>query len=197
MKYYKLPLGPEAIQKLLPQRRPFLFVDRVTDLAFEPLPSLRAQRFISANESIFNGHFPSLTLWPGAMTWEGLGQTTSLLGTLMEIWKQFEKKGVERQEFCKTLVNLEHVLTHHPNQDIEHLELLKEFKLREGMPFGVAGAVNIKFLAPVYAGCRLDYEVILTKILGQTYHFQLQAKVDEKLVAKGTMVSAIRLASFG
>ena len=57
-------------------------------------------------------------------------------------------------------------------------------------------SVNLKFLAPVYAGCRLDYEVKLSKRVEHTSHFLLQAKVDGNLVAKGTTVNVARISSF-
>ena len=196
MKTYNLPLGPETIQRFLPQRRPFLFVDRVTKIVFEPRPILFAQRFITSNEAIFDGHFPKLTLWPGAMTWEGLGQTTSLLLTFLEIYKHFDKEGLSKEEFCTSLIDFEQVMLHSPNQKVPHLDLLESLQPREGMPFGVAGSVNLKFLAPVFAGCRLDYEVALTKRLAQTSHFMLKTTVDGKLVAKGTTVNVTRISSF-
>jgi 3-hydroxyacyl-[acyl-carrier-protein] dehydratase len=173
-------------------------VDRLTGLSLEPVASLRAQKYISANDPIFDGHFPGLALWPGAMTWEGMGQTAGVLISLLEIWKPFKENGISEQEFCRTLIDMEQNLTLRPNQKPKHQELFEKVATpKEGMPVGVAGSVNIKFIAPIYAGSRLDYEAVLTRRMEQKFHFQLQAKVDGKPVAKGTMVSAIHLSTFG
>ena len=75
---HPLSLGPAIIQFLIPQRRPFLMVDRLLGLSLDP-PCLHSCRFISANDPVFGGHFPSVAIQPGALTLEGMAQTAGIL----------------------------------------------------------------------------------------------------------------------
>ena len=78
----KLALGADVVQMLLPHRRPFLLVDAIDAIVLGPRPMLCAHKMVSANEPVFEGHFPGLSLWPGVYTIEGLGQTTNLLNLI-------------------------------------------------------------------------------------------------------------------
>src|SRR5262249_30324140 len=80
---HNLSLGPDTIQRLPPHGRPFLMVDTVEGYERAPHPTLLAARHVSANEPVFEGHFPGLHLWPGVYTIEGLGQSANLL---LVIW---------------------------------------------------------------------------------------------------------------
>jgi 3-hydroxyacyl-[acyl-carrier-protein] dehydratase len=66
------------IRKYIPHRYPFLLVDRVVELV--PNESIIAYKNISANEDIFNGHFPQLPIFPGVMIIEALAQASGVLG---------------------------------------------------------------------------------------------------------------------
>jgi 3-hydroxyacyl-[acyl-carrier-protein] dehydratase len=67
----------EEIRKLLPQRFPFLMVDRI--VALEKGKSAVAIKNVSANEIHFLGHFPHMAVFPGALILEGMAQTAILL----------------------------------------------------------------------------------------------------------------------
>ncbi len=67
----------EEIKTLLPQRFPFLMVDRV--VALEEGKSIVAIKNISANEIHFLGHFPHMAVFPGALILEGMAQTAIIL----------------------------------------------------------------------------------------------------------------------
>ena len=66
------------IKEFLPHRYPFLLVDRVLDL--EPGNKILAYKNISANEEVFNGHFPQMPIFPGVMIVEALAQASGILG---------------------------------------------------------------------------------------------------------------------
>ena len=66
-----------AVMKRLPQRYPFLFVDRI--LEFKPGESLTALKNVSINEPFFQGHFPGLPVMPGVLILEALAQATGIL----------------------------------------------------------------------------------------------------------------------
>ncbi|MBI2375545.1 MAG: hypothetical protein HYV07_16235 [Deltaproteobacteria bacterium] len=93
----EVKLGPDVVQRLLPHRRPLLMVDRVDAYRSDP-PSVRASRFISANEPVFEGHFPGLSIWPGIYTIEGLGQSCMLAMVLSEMQRMLREGGTDPQE---------------------------------------------------------------------------------------------------
>ena len=68
------------IMKLLPHRTPFLFVDSV--ISFEAGRQIVAQRFLSADEPFFQGHFPGRPIMPGVLVTEALAQASGLLAAL-------------------------------------------------------------------------------------------------------------------
>lgn len=64
------------IQALLPHRYPMLMVDRVLELI--PGERIVAQKNVSINEEIFQGHFPQNPVFPGVLIVEALAQTGAL-----------------------------------------------------------------------------------------------------------------------
>jgi len=66
------------IEKCLPHRYPFLFIDRVTDL--KPSESLIAIKNCSASDPILQGHFPGMPVFPGVLMIEALAQASAILG---------------------------------------------------------------------------------------------------------------------
>lgn len=70
-------LGIEEIQKVLPQRFPFLMIDRVTEL--EPGKRVVAIKNVSINEGFFSGHFPGKPVMPGVLIIEAMAQAMIML----------------------------------------------------------------------------------------------------------------------
>lgn len=66
------------IKKYLPHRYPFLLIDRVVDL--EVGKRIRAYKNITANENVFEGHFPDFPVFPGVMIVEAMAQVCGVLG---------------------------------------------------------------------------------------------------------------------
>lgn len=66
------------IKSLLPHRYPFLLVDRVLELVEGE--SIVAYKNITANEEVFNGHFPQFAVFPGVMIVEAMAQASGILG---------------------------------------------------------------------------------------------------------------------
>ncbi|MGI9303765.1 MAG: 3-hydroxyacyl-ACP dehydratase FabZ [Gammaproteobacteria bacterium] len=70
-------LNIREVMKHLPQRYPFLMIDRV--IACTPGESLTAIKNVSMNEPYFQGHFPDVPLMPGVLILEALAQATGVL----------------------------------------------------------------------------------------------------------------------
>lgn len=66
------------IRKFLPQRYPFLLIDRVVELNLGD--SIIAYKNITVNEGIFEGHFPDNPIFPGVMILEAMAQACGVLG---------------------------------------------------------------------------------------------------------------------
>jgi len=68
----------EKIQQVLPQRYPFLFVDRVIDIDREN-SQITCIKNVSINDYFFEGHFPGNPVMPGALIIEAMAQSGILL----------------------------------------------------------------------------------------------------------------------
>ena len=78
-------MNVEDIKEYLPQRYPFLLVDRVVEM--ELGKSIVAYKNVTVNEPFFEGHFPSQPIMPGVLIIEALAQAAGVLG-----FKSQEKK---------------------------------------------------------------------------------------------------------
>lgn len=61
----------------LPQRYPFLLIDRVVDI--EIGKSIHVLKNLSYNEGFFQGHFPQQAVMPGVLILETMAQATGIL----------------------------------------------------------------------------------------------------------------------
>lgn len=65
------------ILELLPQKYPFLLVDRL--ISFEPPDKVTALKNVTINEAFFQGHFPGNPIMPGVLIIEAMAQAGGLL----------------------------------------------------------------------------------------------------------------------
>lgn len=72
-----MQLDFEEIKKLIPQRFPFIMIDRVLEI--EPGKYAIAVKNISGNDMVFLGHFPEKAIMPGALILEAMAQTAIIL----------------------------------------------------------------------------------------------------------------------
>lgn len=70
-------LDVNEIQKILPHRYPFLFVDSIVEM--ERLKRVVGIKNVTINESFFQGHFPGQPIMPGVLIIESMAQTGGLL----------------------------------------------------------------------------------------------------------------------
>ena len=67
----------EEIKRILPHRYPMLLIDRVLEL--DPGSSCKAIKNVTANEQVFQGHFPQMAVMPGVMIVEAMAQTAACM----------------------------------------------------------------------------------------------------------------------
>jgi 3-hydroxyacyl-[acyl-carrier-protein] dehydratase len=181
-------VGSNVVELLLPHRRPFLMVDSINSFLREPEPFISARRYISANEEVFNGHFPNLHLWPGVYTIEGLGQCCNLLYVLLSLQRDWQKQGGDPEDVLLALRNVELGFKLQPGYKEDIARKIIE-PLENQVKLGMSSALEIKFLQPVFGGQRLDYLVTLTHELENMVRFNVEAQVEEKTVARGVMTA--------
>lgn len=70
-------LDVNEIQKILPHRYPFLFVDAIVEM--ERLKRVVGIKNVTINEAYFQGHFPGQPIMPGVLMIEAMAQTGGLL----------------------------------------------------------------------------------------------------------------------
>ncbi len=186
-----LKLGADTVTMLLPHRRPFLFLDGVRAFGRGPQPTLTGHKQVSVNEPVFDGHFPGLSLWPGVYTIEGLGQSVNVLLVLLAIVDGFERHGRTEADAIEALRNIDA-----RNKLRQRTPTAAELALIEhlGQPtdrVGLAGAIDVKFTEPVFAGSTIEYRVSLTHALASARRFEVVATVEDRPVAQGSITSAI------
>lgn len=71
--------GFEGICEIIPQRPPFLMLDKVIDLDIDK-KKVVCQKCLSANEGFFVGHFPNNPIMPGVLMIEAMAQAASVIG---------------------------------------------------------------------------------------------------------------------
>jgi 3-hydroxyacyl-[acyl-carrier-protein] dehydratase len=187
----ELRLGPDVVQMLIPHRRPLLMVDAVDAFRREPQPTLWARRHVSANEEVFAGHFPGLHLWPGIYTIEGLGQTSLLLGVLVELVAGREARGGTADEVLHALRQLERARSLSPGARPPDPGLIEELSASEPR-IGMSGQIEMKLLAPVFAGQMIEYRAVMTHTLDSFARFEVEAEVGGVAVARGLMTGVSR-----
>lgn len=173
----KFLIGADVIEHLIPERHPMLMVDRVIDYQSSPRPQLSAERYVSANEPVFVGHFPDLKLWPGVHTIEGLRQCCVLLDVIYQLEEIGMLDGLLELQRDRVLQpQVDQVLCQRVLDALQRIRQLEQSPLR----------LRIKLLAPVFAGCIIAYQVYQNT--SDMHRWSVQAEVNGQSVAKGEII---------
>jgi len=105
------------------------------------------------------------------------------------IVREYEARGLTMEEALDDLRNLERGYKLAPGYKAARAKALLE-AIASGPPGargGMSAAVDVKLLRPVFAGQRLDYEVVITHTVDSLARAEVVALVDAQVVAKGVM----------
>jgi 3-hydroxyacyl-[acyl-carrier-protein] dehydratase len=100
-------MGIQDVLAHLPQRYPFLMIDRVKEM--DPGKRIVALKNVSANEPHFQGHFPGQPIMPGVLILEAMAQAAGLLvfkseGTKPDPDAVYYYVGIDNARFKKPVV---------------------------------------------------------------------------------------------
>lgn len=97
-------LDIKQIMEIIPQRAPFLMIDKVEE--FEPGKKCISYKTVCINEPHFAGHFPGNPIMPGVLLIEALAQTGAVAILSMEENKGKNAlfAGVDKLRFKKQVV---------------------------------------------------------------------------------------------
>ena len=124
-----------AVLAHLPQRYPFIMVDRVKEC--EPGKRIVAVKNVSANEPFFPGHFPHRPIMPGVLILEAMAQAAGVLifrtnNTMPDDRTVYYYVGIDNARFKRPVV---------PGDQLE-IEARLERQLRSIAKFNCVARVN-------------------------------------------------------
>ena len=131
-----MKLGSNEIQKLIPHRFPFLFIDQCEIL--ERGKKGEASRVFKDDEFFFQGHFPGNPIVPGVIIVEALAQTAGII--VSESLTEYDKKSVlfmsvNKAKFRKPVIPNDKIIF-----EVNYINNVKNvYKF-----FGIASKENIK-----------------------------------------------------
>lgn len=97
-------LNKEEIEKIIPQREPFLMIDEVEE--YIPGVGATAYKHVRKDEWYFKGHFPGNPIMPGVLIAESLAQTgaVAILSKEENIGRNALFGGIDKMKFKKMVV---------------------------------------------------------------------------------------------
>jgi 3-hydroxymyristoyl/3-hydroxydecanoyl-(acyl carrier protein) dehydratase len=176
-------IGADVIAYLTSVKHPMIMVDRIVHYNSNPL-FLIAERYVSANEPAFVGHFPNMKLWPGVFTLEGLRQACFLLHIL---------KDLEEANLLKGLTELHNRQILRPQINHKLCQSVFDYLEARKMYDADLYSTSIKFLEPVFAGSLITYHCMRDE--NDLHVWSVKALVDDRLIAKGKIIQSFNVNS--
>ncbi|MFZ5826682.1 MAG: 3-hydroxyacyl-ACP dehydratase FabZ [Bacillota bacterium] len=98
------PLDIKQIMATIPHRYPILMIDRVVEM--EPGKRVVAIKNVSANEPVFQGHYPGHPIFPGVLIIEAMAQSGAVALLSLPEWagKMPIFAGMDEVKFKKPVV---------------------------------------------------------------------------------------------
>ncbi len=177
----------KIIEHFLPHRPPVLMVESIIDYVGGDVPTLSAEYLIRGSEPVFSGAEQPL-YWPSVYIIEGLGQSCTLVSFLRAYERSGTAKKLESENVNPALMNLEDA----NSDDIlkRFLRFLEEDTMREVPKIGMLASVDVEVTGQVRSGELLQYRVKQTRLFGALIHYAVQASVETRVIAQGTLVGA-------
>ena len=177
-----MQLSFEQIKELIPQRFPFIMIDRVVEL--DPGKYVVAVKNVSGNDIFFLGHFPDKAIMPGAAIIEAMAQTAIVL------FAAGKKNDIS--------IPPSGAIT--PPSPENHNSPYPPLNLRGGgepcLPAGKPpiyyfGSVKARFFHPVVPGDQIKIKVVNIKTLPTTAYVSSEAFVDDRKIAEAELVFSV------
>ncbi len=124
----------EPIEKLIPHRPPFLFVD---EIVAETADTLTTRRRVRPDEDFFKGHYPGNPIMPGVLICESVFQSGCVFLT-----KQFAAKGEDPGHYTPVLTRITEVKFKNVVKPGDELIIEVKLKDRLGRFMFMSGSVR-------------------------------------------------------
>jgi 3-hydroxyacyl-[acyl-carrier-protein] dehydratase len=171
-----MQLNFEQIKELIPQRFPFIMIDKVLEV--EPGKEAIAIKNVSGNEKFFIGHFPDNAIMPGALIIEAMAQTAIIL---------FAAKRSDPSESPSSAALEKGSITSSPT-----LEKGGEGGFSDKKRIYFLGSVKARFFHPVVPGDQLKIKAVNVKSLPNGAYVSAEAFVDDKKISEAELVFSVR-----
>lgn len=188
----ELRFGPAVMSRLTALRAPYLMVDRVVGFASAPEPTLHAERAVSANDPVLQGHYVGMPVMPGTLMLESLAQSCGLLTAVLLLVRGFAAAGRDEAVALEALRNMDRRDRldpgYRPGDDVP---LDAELDRSRAGRVGLLASTHVKFVKPVFAGDRIALEARLVREFESFWHFEVEASVDGAPTVQGTLAYAM------
>jgi 3-hydroxyacyl-[acyl-carrier-protein] dehydratase len=175
-----MQLDFEEIKKLIPQRFPFIMLDKVLEV--EPGNHAISIKNISGNDILFLGHFPEKAIMPGVAILEAMAQTAIVLfaaeNNPPESSAPYSGKGDNSSS---------------PTLEKEGAGGFSDEKKGDNKnPIYFLGSVKARFFHPVVPGDQLKIKAVNVKSLPNGAFVSAEAFVDDKKVSEAELVFNVK-----
>ena len=176
-----MELDFEEIKKLIPQRFPFIMIDKILEV--DPGNYAISVKNISGNDILFLGHFPEKAIMPGVAILEAMAQTAIILFATASSSPTLEKGA----NLASPTLQKESTPSSPP------LEKGGEGGFSDKKsPLYFLGSVKARFLHPVVPGDQLKIKATNVKSLPNGAFVSAEAFVDDKKICEADLVFSVR-----